>query len=183
MRLLPWGLALTAFFVNVARGYDFEMSFGILWAILFSCVGFMARLVRLYPFKDPIVATLEQLYDWPKVSAAAGIPVELTGVLEREDPAKPKGPMVFKQGERRIALNRLGALELVPRIFGLANPAQMLEGEVELSGWYRKSDPAFIEIAELSAGKKSRKSMARAMRWTCVILVFIFTALILLTAE
>ncbi len=183
MRALPMALALAAFFANVARGYDFEWSFGILWAMLFWSIGFMVRLIRFYPGLNNWSTSLKEIAGRSGLSPSKGYPVELSGVIEPADPAKPKGRVIFITEGERIELNRMFALDMVPRVFGISNPSQMILGEVILRGWYRKLPVSFIDVAEIQAGKKSRKSMVRALRWGCAILVAVLAALILLTAE
>jgi len=183
MRMLPMTLALIAFFANVARGYDFEWSFGILWAMLFWSIGMMIRLFRFYPSISNVSTSLKEIAGRKDLSPSKCYPVEFSGVMEPANPAKPKGTVVFVMDGERIELNRTFALDMVPRLFGIRNPGQMILGEVLIRGWYRRLPVSFIDLAEIRAGKKSRKSTVRALRWVCAILVAVVAALILLTAE
>jgi len=183
MRVMPLGLALMAFLVNVARGYDFEWSFGILWAVFFWSIGSMIRWWRYYSSAPLAVTSLKDILATTGLSPSKGYFVELSGVIEPADPANPKGPVVFVQNGERVQLNRLSITDVMPRLFGIANPAQMILGEVLLRGWYRRLPVPFIDVSEVKAGKKFRKASSKGLRWGCAILVAALTALILLTAE
>jgi len=182
-RLLPWGLALIAFLINYLRGYDFEFSYALLWSACAWSVGTMIRLAVLYPFKEFVELSLNALGDYPGLTAAQGLPVLLTGWLEPKDPSKPKGVLIFSQGDQTLEMNQWGKLELIPRFFGLQNPGQLIAGEATLQGWYRKTAAPYVEIAVVTVGKKRRASMVRGVRWAAAIAVLVLAGLILLTAE
>jgi Zn-finger nucleic acid-binding protein len=182
-RLVPWGLACVAFAVNYARGYDFEWSFALLWSTIGWAVGQMVRLAMLYPFKDFADMTLAALFEVPGLTAAKGLPVILEGLLELEDPAKPKGKLVFVQEGQRLAVNTFGGTDILCRFFGLKNPAQLIAGPVTLQGWFRNTATPYIEVGLLIAGKKRRSSMVRAVRWVCAGVLLAIAGLVLLTAE
>jgi len=183
LRLLPWMLAVVAFLINYARGYDFELSFALLWSVCAWSIGTMIRLFLLYPFQDFMEISLSALLDYPGLTPAKGFPVILKGWLEPENPDIPKGPLIFTQDEKKLLLNKTGALEFASTFFGLKNPAQFLPGEVTLHGWYRKTEPPYLEVSVVLMGKRRRASMVRAVRWAVAIGVLVVAGLILMTAE
>ena len=128
LRLLPWILAIIAFLINYARGYDFELSFALLWSACAWSVGTMVRLFLLYPFQDFMEISLSVLLEYPGLMPAKGFPVILKGRLEPENPDFPKGPLVFVEDEKKLALNKTGTFEFVTHLFGLKNPGQFIPG-------------------------------------------------------
>ena len=182
---MPWGLAVAAFLINYARGYDFEFSFALLWSACAWAVGTMIRLFLFYPFQDFMEMSLAVLC-WiiRGLRRSKDFPCMLKGQLEPENPDIPKGPLMFVQDGKKLALNKTGALEFISTFFGLKNPAQFTPGEATLQGWYRKTEPPYLEVSVLLIGKKTAHQFRpRALRWAAAILVLVVAGLILMTAE
>jgi hypothetical protein len=91
--------------------------------------------------------------------------------------------VVFKQEDKTIPLNRLGRWDVIPRFFGLSNPRQFLKGDVALRGWYRSGLTPFLEVLDVRAGKVSRKSMVRSLRWAFAVTLFALAIVISLALE
>jgi hypothetical protein len=168
----PWILGISGALLSGLRDYGFEGAPAVLWAIMGWSVGMMMRLKRLYPFKTFQETSLQALSELKGPSGWKGIPVSLKGeiVLAREE--DPKGVVVFKQDTRTMAMNKLGRWDVIPRLFGLSNPRQLLKGEVTIRGWYRTGLVPSIEVHQVQANKAFRKSMTRALRWIFAVLVF-----------
>jgi hypothetical protein len=179
----PWALGALAVALSSFRDFGFEGVPAVLWGFMGWSIGMMVRLSRMYPFKPFQDMSLQTLADSKGISGVRAIPVILKGQIIPEREADPKGPVVFKQEERTIALNRLKRWDVIPRLFGLSNPRQLLKGEVVLKGWYRAGLVPFIEVQEVRADKASRKSMTRLLRWVFVALVFLIAFVIYLSLD
>ncbi len=95
----------------------------------------------------------------------------------------PKGEVIFKQEDKTLVLNRVGTWDLIPRLFGLSNPRQLLKGDVVLKGWYRGGLHPWLEVHEVRAEKSVRKSMVRSLRWASAILVLLLSVIISLSLD
>ena len=149
------------------RDFGFEGGPAVLWGIAGWAIGYMVRVARLYPFKPFEKATLQQLSERQADSRPLLMPIVLTGTIVLADEQKPKGEVVFAQEGKTLALNRLGRWDVIPRLFGLTNPRQLLLGDVTITGWYRGGLSPTLEVREVRAGKTARKSMVKGLRWAC----------------
>ena len=156
----PWVLAIVGFIASSFRDFGFEIGPAILWALGGWSVGMMIRLYRIYRS-----------------------PVTLTGQIVLADETKPKGELVFKHEDKTILLNRLGTWDLIPRLFGLSNPRQLLKGDVTLVGWTRGVLVPSFEVHEARADKAVRKSMVKTLRWASAILGLALAVIISLALD
>ena len=175
----PWALALLAVICSAFRDFGFEPMPAALWGLAGWSIGFMVRLVRLYPFR-PFEET-----DLTILSVVKGrvSPVILKGQIVPADELKPKGEVVFKQGEKSIRLNPLGLWDIIPRLFGLSNPRQLLQGDVTVRGWYRHGIPPVLEVQEVRSEKAVRKSMVKMLRWASAVSLLALALLVSLALE
>jgi hypothetical protein len=176
--MLPVGAGLTVF-----REFGFEGGVATCWALAGWAIGMIVRLLRMYPMKPFKETTLEALAGHPEATPWRGIPAILQGVVLLADEQAPKGEVVFSQEGRTLPLNRLGAFDMIPRLFGLSNPRQLLKGEVLLKGWYRKAAGPFLEVQEIRAGKTFRRSMVRGLRWASALMVLVLSIVISFALE
>ncbi len=179
----PWGLSALGVVLSAFRDYGFEGGPAVLWGIMGWSIGMMVRLSRLYPFKSFQTSRLQALLESKEPLGWRGVPVVLNGAIVPAHEEDPKGMAVFKQEERVIPLNRLGRWDMVPRLFGLANPRQLLSGAVTLTGWYHGGLTPWLEIHELRAEKTFRKSMTRTLRWVLAVLLFVIALMIYLSLD
>jgi len=156
----PWAMAFLGVVCSAFRDFGFEAGPAVLWGIAGWAMGTMIRLVRLYRS-----------------------PVSLAGQIVLADEQDPKGKVVLKMEDKTILLNPIGRWDILPRLFGLSNPRQLLKGDVTLKGWYRgKLIPSF-EIDEIRAEKVVRKSMVKTLRWVSAILVLVVAVAIYVSLE
>lgn len=180
--LAPWAIALVSVIASSFRDFGFEVGPATLWGLAGWAIGFMIRLVRLYPGGGFAEGKLQDLAI-SEAKSKRGKPVTLAGEIVPANDAEPKGIHVFKQGDLRIDLNKNGFWDLIPRLFGLSNPGQLLKGEVILTGWYRGGLLPCFEIQEIHAGKSARKSMVKVLRWTSAATLLVIALIISLALE
>jgi hypothetical protein len=175
----PWILAMIAIICSAFRDFGFEPLPAVLWGLAGWAVGFMVRLARLYPF---------QSFEETDLTALAGrkgsaLPVILKGRIVPADDEKPKGEVVFKQEEKVLRLNPIKPLDVIPRLFGLSNPRQLLLGDVTLRGWYRQGVVPALEVQDVRTEKTSRKSMVKSLRWAAAIALLLLAVIVSLALE
>jgi hypothetical protein len=156
----PWLLGVMGIVLSAFRDFGFEGVPALLWGLMGWSIGLMIRLVLLYRS-----------------------PVTLTGQIVLADEQKLKGEVVFKEGEKTIFLNRLGRWDIIPRLFGLSNPRQLLRGDVTLTGWRRGIIIPSVEVHEVRADKAVRKSTVRSLRWAFAIMVFVIALIVYLSLD
>jgi hypothetical protein len=175
----PWILVLVAVICSSFRDFGFEPLPAVLWGLAGWSIGFMVRIVRLYPF---------QSFEETDLNALAGrkesaIPVILRGQIVPADELKPKGEVVFKQDERIVRLNPISTWDILPRLFGLSNPRQFLQGEVTLEGWYRPGLNPALEVRKVQSEKTTRTSMVKSLRWASAIFLLALAVIVSLALE
>jgi hypothetical protein len=175
----PWALALAAVSCSAFRDFGFEGVPALLWGLAGWAIGFMVRLSRLYPFQPFEESTLNELLE----KKGRVLPVLLKGQIVLVDENAPKGPLLFKQEAKTLALNRIGAMDMIPRLFGLSNPRQLPKGEVTLRGWFRPGPVPFLEIQEVRADKATRKSTVRGLRWGFAVALLVLSVVISLALD
>ncbi len=178
----PWVLMGAGAFSSSFRDFGFEVGPATLWGIMGWSIGQMVRLSRQYPFKPFEEKALKYLLEASTVLSPKPVPVILQGQLIASS-EKPGSELVFQQEERTITLNRLSPWDMVPRLFGLSNPRQLLKGDVTLRGWFRGGLEPFVEIQDVRSGKTTRKSLVRALRWTSAVFIFLVVLVISLSLE
>ncbi len=156
----PWVLAILGVACSAFRDFGFEAGPAVLWGIAGWSIGSMIRLFRLY--RDPVT---------------------LTGQIVLADELKPKGEVVLKVDDKTILLNRLGTWDVIPRLFGLSNPRQLMKGAVTLKGWYRGILVPSFEVDEIKAEKTIRRSMVKTLRWASAIFIGILAVVIYVSLE
>ncbi len=156
----PWVLAGLGVACSAFRDFGFEAGPAVLWGIVGWSIGTMIRLTRLYRS-----------------------PVTLAGQIVLADEQKPKGEVILKLEDKTILLNRLGMWDLIPRLFGLSNPRQLIKGDVTLKGWYRGILMPSFEVDEIRAEKVIRKSMVKTLRWASAIFISIIAIVIYVSLE
>ncbi len=165
----PWVLAILGTGSSAFRDFGFEAAPAALWGIAGWALGFMVRLSRLYPMKPFAESSLEALS--AQKDSHRVVPVLLKGQIVLAKEEDPKGNVVLKRDERAIELNRMGRWDIVPRLFGLSNPRQLLKGEVTVKGWYHPGLIPFVEVHEVRTEKTVRKSMSRSLRWASAVMI------------
>jgi hypothetical protein len=73
--------------------------------------------------------------------------------------------------------------DLIAQLFGVSGLSRLPEGEVTLTGWYRKRPDPEIEPKEIRVGSVSRTSPVRALRWVAVIGIFLIALILLMNME
>jgi hypothetical protein len=179
----PWAIGALSAALSGFREFGLEGVPAMLWGLMGCSVGMMIRLMRLYPLKSFQATTLQALVEMKGPSGWRGVPVTLQGQIVPAREEAPKGVVVFRQEERIIPLNRLGRWDLIPRLFGLSNPRQLLKGDVTLKGWYRGGLTPSLEVHEVKTEKMSRKSMVRSFRWAIAVVVFVIALVIYLSLD
>ena len=175
----PWALALAAVTCSAFRDFGFEGVPAILWGLTGWAIGFMVRLSRLYPFQPFEESTLNELLE----KKGGAWPVILKGQIVLVDEQVPKGPLLFRQEEKSLALNRMRGGDVIPRLFGLSNPRQLPKGEATLKGWFRPGPIPSLEIQEVRTDKATRKSMVRSLRWTFAVTLLVLSVVISLALD
>jgi len=179
----PWALGILGVVCSAFRDFGFEVGPAVLWGLAGWSTGYMVRVARMYPFKPFHESTLKTLSEQKEFQGWRGNPVILKGDIVPAREEDPKGEAVFKQEDGTLLLNRLGRWDLIPRLFGLSNPRQLLKGEVVVKGWYRGGLTPSLEIHEVRADKTVRKSMVRSFRWASAILFLLIAIVISLALE
>jgi hypothetical protein len=169
----PWILAISGALLSGLRDYGYEGAPAALWGLMGWSIGMMMRAKRLYPSKAFQESSLQALSELKGPSGGKGVPVSLKGDIVPAREEETKGVVVIKQDARTIALNKMGRWDVIPRLFGLSNPRQLLKGEVTIRGWYRPGLVPSIEVHEVQANKAFRKSMTKVLRWIFAVLVFV----------
>ncbi len=180
---LPWGLGILSVVLSSFREFGFEGEPAILWGIMGWALGMLARSLRMYPFKKHEEATLANLLETKGPRGWKGIPVALKGTVLPAEEAQHKSLLIFKQGEMTIALNRIARWDILPRLFGLSNPGQILKGEIRLTGWFRGGVVPWVEIRTIASEKTSRASIVKGLRRALPIILWIIAFLINLSLE
>jgi hypothetical protein len=180
IRWTPWWLGGLAFFANCFRDYGFDATLAVAWTLMAWSGGRMLRLFFLYPKANFTPATAAEA---PKkiVSMWRGVPVRVEGTL-KSDPAKP-GAFVLEDASGALPVNRWTKLEVMGQIFGVAGLSSFKDLAVTLTGWMRGGPTPSLELYELNDGKRSRKSLARAVRWASTVALFLLMLALLLTTE
>jgi hypothetical protein len=176
-------LATAAVACSAFRDFGFEAAPAVLWSVAGWSMGLMVRLSRLYPFDSFDEATLQELSSHAGSAGRRRIPVILKGQIILLDEAAPKGEVIFQQDGQALFLNRMGTWDLIPRLFGLSNPRQLLLGEVTVKGWYRHGPAPSLEVQEVLGEKGLRKSMVKSIRWAGAVSLFILALLIAFSLE
>jgi hypothetical protein len=174
----PWGLALTGVVSSSFRDFGFEGLPAVLWGLAGWAIGFMVRLMRLYPFKPFEESRLNDLAVLNGPDGRRGHPVILRGQLVPLDELNPKSALIFKQDEKTLVINRLGRWDILPRLFGLSNPRQLPKGDVTIKGWYRPGPNPSLEVHDVRAEKLYRKSMTKSLRWAFAVSLLILVVVI-----
>ena len=156
-RVLPWAVYV------LIGGMEEEWGAALTGAIALWSSSSMWRLWWMYPSKPFKEFTVQELAAATDVLIRRGLPVQLKGRLAAEG-SRP-GPLNFEDPTGTIALNRLGPLELLPRVLGLTSPGQYPKGDFTVKGWYRKAKTPFIEVVEARDDKSPRKSLVNGARW------------------
>jgi len=175
----PWILGVVAGTCSAFRDFGFEPLPAALWALAGWAIGFMVRLVRLYPFQSFEETDLNELSG----RKGPAFPVILKGRIVPADEQNPKGEVIFKQEEKSLRLNPVSTLDIIPRLFGLSNPRQLLQGDVALRGWYRPGAVPALEVQEVRTDKASRKSIVKSLRWATALSLLALAVIVSLALE
>jgi Zn-finger nucleic acid-binding protein len=179
----PWALAAMAVGASTFRDFGFEAGPAVLWGLAGWATGLMIRFSRVYPFHAFKESTLQALADQWGSQGNRPVPVILQGQIVPAKEEEPKGKVIFKQLERIALLNPVGLWDVIPRLFGLANPRQILKGEVIVKGWYRGGPAPAIEIHEIRADKVRRASMVKMLRWGTAAALWVLAIIIYFSLE